>query len=134
MTGAIIGFGSDFLRGSVSVGEVLSMDAPSLSRETKDATHMKSPNRYREFIGALRDGGEVTFEIQADPESSQYQALIADFNNDDPEAYSQVFPGGANWSFSGLVTGIDQPVPMDDKITQNVTIKITGEPVFALGA
>lgn len=131
MSDAIIGAGSDFKRGLVSVGEVLSIGPPSLSRDAVDATHMKSPNRWREFIFALKDGGEVTVEIQSKPSSAAYLALVADFSNDDAETYSIEFPDGSNWAFSAGITGMDTSNPIDGKITTSTTFKVTGEPIFS---
>lgn len=134
MSDAQIGFGSDFKRGSVTVGEVLSIGAPSLSRDSVDATHMKSPGGWREFLFALKDAGEVSVEIQSKPSSTAYQALVADFDNDDPEAYVIEFPDGSSWSFNAGITGMETSDPLDDKITTTATFKVTGAPTFATGA
>lgn len=132
MSDAQIGFGSDFKRGAATVGEVLSIGAPSLSRDVVDATHMKSPDGWREFIAALKDGGEATVEIQSKPSSAGYQAMVADFDNDDPESYSIEFPDGSTWSFTALITGMETSDPLDDKIVTSATFKITGKPTFAV--
>jgi predicted secreted protein len=131
MSDAQIGFGSDFKRGIASVGEVLSIGAPSLSRDVVDATHMKSPGRWREYEAGLKDGGEVSVEIQSKPSSAASQALVADFDNDAAESYSIEFSDGSSWSFDGLITGMETSDPLDDKITTTVTFKITGKPTFA---
>ncbi|WP_147112096.1 phage tail tube protein [Tateyamaria sp. syn59] len=132
MTDAIIGNDSEFLRGTTSVGEVIEIGPPSLSRDTVDATHMKSPGRWREFIAALKDGGEVTVVIQSPPASSAFQAMIADFNNDDAEEYTIRFPDGSTWAINAFITGLETDPPMDDRVTSTATFKITGEPVFAV--
>lgn len=131
MADAKIGFGADFKRGIASVGEVLSIGAPSLSRDVVDATHMKTTGGWREYIGGLKDGGEVSVEIQSKPSSVGYQALVADFDNDAPETYSVEFPDGASWTFSALITGMETSDPLDGKITTSATFKITGKPTFA---
>ena len=131
MSDAQLGFGSDFKRGATSVGEVLSINPPSLSRDAVDTTHMKSPEGWREFLFGLKDGGEVSFEIQSKPSSPAYQALVADFDNPNPESYSIEFPDGSTWSFSAGITGMETSDPMEDKITTSATFKITGKPTFA---
>ncbi|MFW2541532.1 phage tail tube protein [Primorskyibacter sp. 2E107] len=131
MADAQIGFGSDFLRGVTSVGEVLSITPPSLTRDVVDATHMKSTEGWREYISALRDGGEVSVEIQSKPSSTAFQALVADLADDDPVSYSIGFPDGSSWTFSAFLTGLESTDPLDDRITSTATFKITGKPVFA---
>jgi predicted secreted protein len=131
MSDAQIGYGSDFKRGAASVGEVLSIGAPSLSRDVVDATHMKSPEGWREFIAGLKDAGEVSVEIQSKPSTAGYQAMVADFDNDAAESYSIEFPDGSSWSFSAFITGMDTSDPLDDKITTSATFKISGKPTFA---
>lgn len=131
MSDAQIGYGSDFKRGVTSVGEVLSIGSPSMSRDVVDATHMKSTEGWREFIAGLKDGGEVSAEIQSKPSSTGYQALVADFDNDTAESYSIEFPDGSSWSFNAFITGMETSDPLDDKITTSATFKITGKPTFA---
>jgi predicted secreted protein len=131
MSDAQIGLGSAFKRGATSVGEVLSIGAPSLSRDVVDATHMQSTEGWREFIAGLKDGGEATVEIQSKPSTPAYQAMVADFGNDSPESYSIEFPDGSSWAFSAFITGLETSDPLDDKITTSATFKITGKPTFA---
>ncbi|QBF32145.1 phage tail tube protein [Thalassococcus sp. S3] len=134
MTDAQIGYGSKFKRGTESVGEVTSIGPPSLSRDTIDATHMESPGKWREFIAGLKDGGEVSCDIQSKPSTAAYQAMVADFDNDDPVAYAIEFPDGSKWSFSAFITGMETSDPLEDKIETSATFKITGQPVFTVPA
>ena len=131
MSDATIGFGSDFKRGTTTVGEILSIGAPSLSRDVIDVTHMNSPERWREFIGGLKDAGEATVTLQSSPASTGYQAMVADFDNDSPESYSIDFPDGSSWTFTALITGLETSDPVEDKIETSATFKITGKPTFA---
>ena len=131
MADAQIGLGSDFKRGTTTVGEILSIGAPSLSRDVIDATHMGSVEGWREFIAGLKDGGEVTVDIQSKPSSTGYQALVADFDNDSPESYAIDFPDGWSWTFSAFITGLETSDPLEDKIETSATFKITGKPTFA---
>lgn len=134
---AAIGYGIDFQRSDmaetpafVTVGEILNVTPPSLSRDTVDATHSKSPNRFREFIAGLRDGGEVSVEIQYRPSSVGALAAIADFETDTPVDYKVIFPDTAEWAFKALCTAIDVDTPIDDKMVGTFTYKVTGRPVL----
>ncbi|MBY6113294.1 hypothetical protein KUW09_04855 [Mameliella alba] len=137
MTDASIAYGIDFQRSDMqaapaftTVGEILNVSPPSLSRDTVDATHSKSPNRFREFIAGLRDGGEVSVEIQFDPGSTTAAAAIADLETDTAIDYKIVFPDTSEWDFSALCTGIETDAPIDDKMVATFTYKVTGRPVL----
>jgi len=130
MSDADIGLMADFKRGTSTVGEILNIGSPSLSRDVVDSTHMKSPEGWREFIAALKDGGEISVEIQSKPETPAYQSMIADFSNDNAESYSIEFPDGSKWVCSAFITGMETPVPLGDKIVTSATFKVSGKPVF----
>lgn len=130
MSDAITGFGTQVLRGLASLGELVTVGAPNLSRDTVDATHMGSPEGWREFIAALKDGGEFSLGIQNKPSSASYQALVADFDVDEPQAYSINFPDDSRWNFTAIITGLETDTPLDNKIVTNATFKISGKPTF----
>lgn len=130
-----IGFGVDFQRsdgagGWDSVGELVDITPPGISKETVDATHMLSPERWREFIAGLKDGGEFSIDVQYDPANATTAAFIADVASDDPEDYRIAFPGGTNWDFTAIATGFEPGVPMADKMVLTFTGKVTGKPGF----
>ena len=137
-TNAAIGHNSTFQRsgdgtsGGVfeAVAEVTSITPPSLARETVDVTDFASAERWREFIGALKDGGEVTLEVNFDPDSSDTTNWLADLNADTAGYYKIVFPDATEWGFAALMTGFEAGVPLEDKMTASVTYKLTGKPAF----
>jgi len=136
MTQAFIGHGGDFEIGSgspvsyMSIGEVTNISRSS-SSDAIDATHMQSPDGYREFIAGLADPGEVTVEFNFIPNSPGYQALVAAQQARATVPFRVTYPTGSPATqvlFAGMVTGLDETVPVDDKATGSATIKITGKP------
>jgi len=127
---AVSGIGAAFNRYSgsawVALAEVSNISGPSKSRETIDVTSFDSTGGYREFIGSLRDGGEVSLNMNFT--AAAYEIMNDDFEDDDLQQYQIVLPDSAatTFEFSGLVTGLPLEVPLDDKITANVTIKVSG--------
>lgn len=138
MTNAAIGHSSTFKRSSdgtsggtmTALAEVVSINGVNLTRETVDVTHLTSTSRYREFIGGLRDGGEVTIAMNFDPDETDYTNAISDHNSDTAGYYQVVFPDTSEWGFTGFLTGISPDTPMDDKMTVEMTYKVTGVPAF----
>ncbi len=134
---AAIGHGADFKRdagGSPSVfstvGEVLDISGPSLSRDVVETTHMGSTEKWREFIGGLKDGGEVSFEINFDPTDSAISNLLTDLNTDTTNDYQVEWPDGSQWTFSAFLRTFDIQAPMDDRMTANCSFKLNGKPYF----
>ncbi|ULQ45872.1 phage tail tube protein [Flagellatimonas centrodinii] len=136
---AFIGYGSIFERGVGSplvyaeIARVTEINPPSLSRETSDVTHLKSTDRYKEFIGAMRDAGEVSFTLIYNPANTTHQSLMTDYEANAAVDYRITFSDDDTWqwSFKGFVTGLETPITMEDKVTQSITIKITGKPTLA---
>lgn len=133
-----IGHGSTFHRSSdatsggsfATIGEVLSITPPALSRDAVDVTHMESTERWREFIGGLKDGGEVSVELNFDPGDATTTSLLADLNANTAGYYKITFPDATAWGFAALLTGFESSDPLDDKMTATVTFKLTGKPGF----
>ncbi len=132
------GFGVQFKRGNndgppetfTTVGEATSISGPGMERDTIDVTSHDSPNRFREWVGGLVDGGEVSFEVNWDP--SIHVGLIADFEDPLPRSYQIVMPTppGGRFNFEGFITNMGHEFPLDDKMSADFTFKISGKPTF----
>jgi predicted secreted protein len=105
---------------------------PGMSKNIIDVTAHDSPDKFMEKLGGLRDGGEVSFDINWDPAEVTHQPLITDFNDDDdPRDYMITFPDESTIDFAGVVSGFEPSAPHDDKLAASVTITVSGKPVFA---
>jgi len=111
----------------VPIANINSASGPGSERTTIDVTTLDSTGGYREFITGLRDGGEFTFGMNF--VVAGYLIMKDDFEDDDLQQYSVIFPDTSNTTlvFDGIVTALPIDIPLDDKITCNVTIKISGE-------
>ena len=127
---AITGVGTRFYKrvndSWQSLAEVENITGPGGSRETVDTTHLATEGGYRTFIAGFRDSGTVDFVMNF--ERSEYELMKDDFESDDPQDYMIVLPDADNTSFifQGLVTEIPLTIPPGDKVTVNVSIKISG--------
>lgn len=124
---AISGVGTVFKRNSVAVAEVNSITGPNKSRGTIDVTSLDSTGGYKEFIGSFRDGGTVTLNMNFT--RATYDDFNDDFESEDKQTYDIVLPdaGNTTFSFSGLVTDLGLAIPMEDKVSADVSIKISGQ-------
>lgn len=132
----IAAFGTKLRRNGVEIADVTNIGLPGLTREIVDTTHHNSPDRWREFIKIVKDGGEVTLDLNYNPTVATHSVatgLLADFVDDTSNAtYDIVFPNAAGtvWSFPGIVTSFSGGAPIDDKLTASVTIKVAGKPTL----
>jgi predicted secreted protein len=134
---ALLGYGSVFEIVSdsspdlyVALSEVKSITPPSADVDQVEVTHMQSPNRYREFISGLIDGGEASFEMNFIPGSTSddriFELLGLPVGQSRRRSCRISFPNGVTWTFDGEVTGYEPTVPFDDAMTATVTLKVTG--------
>lgn len=115
------------------VANVTSITGPGVSRNTIDMTAHDSPDGWMEFLGGLKDGGEVSMEVNWDPTESTHADLYSDINDTAPRDYKVVLPGDiAEWAFSGILTGFEPSYPTDDKVAASVTFKVTGQPTLTV--
>jgi len=124
------GFGTQLQRfnGSafVAIASVTSISGPGLSRETIDVTAHDSPDGWMEFLGGLKDGGEVSFDINRRP--AVHDVLVDDFDDTEPRSYRVEWVSGTAWTVDAILTGYEPDSPYDDKLSASVTLKVTGKP------
>jgi predicted secreted protein len=116
-----------------AVGEINDIQPPAPTKETVDTTHMGSVGGYREFISGLKDGGEVTFNINFS--YADYKVFKDNFENDDqPRRYRVQFPDDVTnpttWYFDAVVTAIPPQAPTADKVVADITLKVSGKSDF----
>lgn len=134
-------FGTQFLRDSTGAGAYVAIasvsdgDGPNQSRESIDTTAHDSPNKYREFVKGLKDGGDVNITLNWDPGQLTHVTLRGDFEEDALRNYRIIFlPGDADEAtvtFAAMITDMGHAWPIDDKLEQEVTFKISGQPVWS---
>lgn len=135
-------FGTQFLRSDMDpvapvftvLANVTDISGPSREREEIEVTAHDSPDKYREYVKGLKDGGEVSLTLNYDPEAATHQTLDDDFEEDDLRDYQiLILPGTPEehtWDFSALITSLEDEFPHDDKMERSVTLKISGKPVL----
>ena len=138
MSLAVAGVGTEFRRWSgsawVQLSEINSITGPTMTRDFIDVTSLDSTGGYREFITGFRDAGTISLSMNFT--RSTYNAFQDDFESPDTHYYEIVLPDVENTTleFAGLVTEIPITIPTDDKITADVTIKISGPVVLNSGS
>lgn len=122
----------------VAVAQIRDLSGPAIKQDTNEVTH-RDGNKWREFVGGLRDGGEVSFDIVYDPDLASHGAsatpglaymamngTVGDFQITWPDANP-----AQTCTFNALVTSFQPNAPMGDALTADVTLKITGSLTWA---
>lgn len=106
-----------------------------LSADTIDVTTLDSDGGYREFIGGFKDGGEVSASGYFDGTTGQGQKELYDaFESGETKDFTIEFPASlkAKWEFKGVVTGFKTSASLEDPVSFESTIKVSGKPVLTI--
>jgi hypothetical protein len=119
------------------IAAVRDISGPALVTTAIDTS--SRAGKARTFLPGMLDSGEVVFDILYDPDAAghaagvagglvklQQDATVCDWKLLFPTATTVV---GA--AFSGFVTGFAAKMPLDDAMTADLTIKITGAVTIA---
>jgi predicted secreted protein len=124
------GMGTKFKKGTLAVAELTSIGGLELSADTIETTTLDSDG-WRTFMQGLKDAGEVPISGYFNPETGKGQDEMFDaLESGTAEAYSIEFPAAlkAKWEFSAIVTGFSTGVELEDGITFEATLKVSGKP------
>jgi predicted secreted protein len=135
------GFGTLFQRATTltpgttyeTIANVTNIGGPERTREIIDVTAHDSPGGWMEFLGGLKDGGEISLDINYDPAESTHD-IDDDFDDDVPRNYRIVILPDTDdehtWQIKGIMNNVGDEFPYDDKMARSVTIKVSGKPIL----
>ena len=127
--------GTQILINSNVIAGLTSISGLDLTAETLDVTTLSSDGGYREFIGGFKDGGEVSISGYFEPGDTDGQAALYDaFEAGGAIPFSILFPQGAAWTFNGVVTGFSTGAELEDIVSFEATIKVSGKPTLGMTA
>lgn len=118
-----------------SIGEVISITGPNIAPSSVKTTHLASTNAADEFTPGFADPGTV---------STRLNMIKADLNT--IYGFYRTLKGcmvmfgdgaststGSRWTFNAFWTELGNEVPENDRVTTDVTWKISGKPGFTTG-
>ncbi len=130
-------FGTLLKIAGTTVAGVTNIGGPGLTLETIDVTNHSSASAWREFVGGLKDGGEISVDIVFDPAAATHKnasgGLLYLLTTRASASFTITFPDAAptTWTFAAFVTSFEVGAPVADGLTASVTLKITGAPTLA---
>jgi hypothetical protein len=112
-TEADIGWGAKIAKGDgadpevfTDFAEVSNLTPPGFTRDKEEATHLQSPDKYKEYVPSLFDTGDASLTLNFKPSATD--AVFAAFHAD-PANYQITFPDGVMMRFFGFFTSYDPP-------------------------
>jgi len=121
--------------GTNSIAELTSIGGLELSADTIETTTLDAAAGFRTFMQGLKDAGEVSISGFFNPNDTNGQKALYDaFNNGTLMTFTILFPStlGASWDFTGIVTKFSTNADLEDGITFEATIKVSGQPSLGL--
>lgn len=134
----IVAMGTTIKKGTTAIAELTSIDGINVTSDTHETTTLDSIGGYRTFVAGLKDSGEVG--IGGHFAYSSHNTLMADFESQAVNSYTIEFPDkgatgkGTQWTFSGIVTAFKTGVALEDLISFEATIKVSGKPTLVAPA
>lgn len=119
--------------GFVDVAQVRDLAGPGLANDTIEVTD-RDGGGWKEFLGGLKDGGEITLDVTYDPAGSTHNAtsgLVHLYGGALVVSWRITWPDSTVWTLNGLVTNFEPKAPLADALVADVTIKVSGQPTLA---
>jgi len=113
---------------SATTFEIMEGSKDASSVEEIDTTHVGTTGGYRTYIpGEIIEGGSYNFTVIFDPDAGETDFVGVS------QTITITYPvpsggsTGATWAFTGFVSEFGQELPLDDKMTAEMKIKVAGQ-------
>ena len=132
--GTLLKLGNSAGTSFTTIARITDLSLPSMSADSVESTSHDSANFTREFEPGLIDPGELSLTILYDPAEVTH-GLTAGLPYLMKNRLKRKFQihytdaGDTIWTVEGFVTGFQGSAPIDDNVTADVTIKLSGFPV-----
>lgn len=119
--------------GGVIVGGLKSINGISVSAESIDVTDLGNKDGYREKLPGFKDGGDVPVSGFLDGDDEGQDKFYELLNSGDVVDCKIIFPAkiGKTWSFKAGVTAFTTGAEVEDAVTFEGTLSVSGKPVLA---
>lgn len=120
-----------------AIANVSNISVDGMAMDHVDMSTMDSANKWREYVAGMKEGGEITADINYDGSASGTCDKLFNTLYGEEKGYAIFFNETTNptsnslFTCPGTLTRIGMAIPFDAKMNQPVTIKILGEPSFA---
>jgi len=139
MSDAVLGYDSEFAIGTdasppvyTDLIEVTEITFPNIVADDVDVTHMKSPNKTREYIAGLKEGGECAVTCNWIDGNATDDIFVSLHASGATRPLRITTPRGVTYSFDGYIKGIERNLPIDAQSTISATFKVASAVTVAV--
>ena len=109
-----------------AIGLAGNITPPNESVDQVEVTHMKSPNRTKQFISGLRDPGEMSMSINYVPGNDTDAYILAWRAAGDTRNTRITYPTNVKDTFGAFPLGFSPTLATADKATADLRLKVAG--------
>lgn len=129
----VVAMGTTIKKGATTIAELTSIDGVSVSADTIETTALDTVGGYRTFVTSLKDAGEIS--LSGHFNYTAHSPFMADFEAGTVTAYTIEFPdrgttAGTKWTFSAVPTAYSTSAELEDLVSFEMTLKISGKPTL----
>lgn len=129
----IVAMGTKLRKGATAIAALTSIDGISVSSDSVETTALDNESGYRSFVTSLKDAGEVSLSGHFD--YTAHNPLLEDFEDGSLDTYTIEFPdvattSGTSWTFSAVVTAFSTSAELEDLVSFEATLKVSGRPTL----
>ncbi len=126
--------GDTFFGGSITLGttgenfRILEGDRSGMAVEDIDVSHGSITDGFKEYIPSdLVEGGEYSFTVLHDPDvdETNFVGVLQTITITYPLPAGKTTP--AKRQFQGYIKDYGEALPIDDKMTAEITVKVAGK-------
>lgn len=128
----IFGYRSIVATSTGEIGQLTNITGPGTDAADVDTTTMDSSSNFRTFVSGLIDPGEMTLSVMYDPALASHKTLYRAQQNRTQKVFT-VYHGSSTGDtdvFTAGVKSVGREIPMDNMITCDFSLKVTGKPGY----
>lgn len=115
----------------VQMAKLMELEDAEATRGSNETTEWDQAGPYQTFEPEkIIDAGEISLSLKFIPGSAEEIALAADSKAEANQTYQLEYPDGSTLTVVGHITKWGKSTPQVSNILRNITVKISGEPVF----
>lgn len=125
--------GTKLMIGDTVIGGLKSINGIDVSADTIDITDLANTSGYREKMAGFKDAGDVSASGFLDGEDAGQEKCLELLNSGEEADCKIVFPTkiGKTWSFKAVVTKFTTGAEVEDAVTFETALAISGKPTLA---
>lgn len=129
-----IGFGSALsvatTTGNLTIAKIANISGPDSSATEIETTTFDSTSRYETYVCGTIDPGSLRIDLVYSTTEASHKRLAEYFKNGSSKTYTVTYSSTTMGTdaMSGFVSGLSRELPLKDKMTCQVGIKLSGDP------